>query len=68
MYSRLLKFINKNYLLNKFQYGFRNNHSTFMALIVPMENLITALDSGNCAIGLFLDFQTAFDKLIIISC
>ena len=63
MYSRLLKFINKNDLLNKFQFGFRNNHSTFMALIVLMENLITALDNGNCAIGLFLDFQKAFDTV-----
>ena len=63
MYSRLLKFINKNDLLNKFQFGFRNNHSTFMALIVLMKNLITALDNGNCAIGLFQDFQKAFDTV-----
>ena len=34
-----------------------------MALIVLMENLITALDNGNCAIGLFLDFQKAFDTV-----
>ena len=61
MYNRLLKFIDKNYVLNEFQFGFRNNHSTFMALIVLMENLVTALDSGDCAIGLFLDFQKAFD-------
>ena len=63
MYNRLLKFIDKNNLLNEFQFGFRNNHSTFMALIILMENLVTALDSGNCAIGLFLDFQKAFDTI-----
>ena len=34
-----------------------------MALIVLMENLVTALGSGNCAIGLFLDFQKAFDTV-----
>ena len=34
-----------------------------MALIVLMENSVTALDSGNCAIGLFLDFQKAFDTV-----
>ena len=28
-----------------------------------MEDLITALDNGNCAIGLFLDFQKAFDTV-----
>ena len=32
-----------------------------MALIVIVENLVTALDNGNCAVGLFLDFQKAFD-------
>ena len=63
MYNRLLKFIDKNNLLSEFQFGFRNNHSTFMALIVLMENLVTALDRGNCAIGLFLDFQKAFDTV-----
>ena len=63
MYNRLLKFIDKNNLLNEFQFGFRNNHSTFMALIVLVENLVTALDNGNCAVGLFLDFQKAFDTV-----
>ena len=63
MYSRLLKFINKNDLLNTFQFGFINNHSTFMAFIVLTEHLITALDNGNCAIGLFLDYQKAFDTV-----
>ena len=63
MYNRLLKFIDKNNLLDEFQFEFRNNHLTFMALIVLMENLVTASDSGNCAIGMFLDFQKAFDKV-----
>ena len=34
-----------------------------MALIALMENLITALDDGNSAIGLFLDSQKAFDTV-----
>ena len=63
MYNRLLKFIDKNNLLNEFQFVFRNNHSTFMALIVLVENLVTALDNGNCAVGLFSYFQKAFDTV-----
>ena len=63
MYNRLLKFIDKNNLFNEFQFAFRNNHSTFMALIILVENLVTALDNGNCAVGLFLDFQKAFDTV-----
>ena len=63
MYNRLLKFIDKNNLLNEFQFGFRNNYSTFMALIVLVDNLVTALNNGNCAVELFLDFQKAFDTV-----
>ena len=60
-YNRLLKFINKQDFFNPFQFGFRNKHSTFMALIILLENLVKALDSGNCVVGIFLDFQKAFD-------
>ena len=62
MYNRLLNFINKHKIFNQNQFGFRNNHSTFMALIILVENLVDALDNENCAVGIFLDFQEAFDK------
>ena len=63
MYNRLLEFLNKHNILNKYQFGFRNMNSTFMALITLLENLRSALDRGNCAIGIFLDFQKAFDTV-----
>ena len=63
MYNRLLEFLNKDNILNKCQFGFRNMHSTFMALITLSENLRTALDRVKCAIGIFLDFQKAFDTV-----
>ena len=44
MCNRLLEFLNKHNILNKYQLGFRNMHSTFMALITLMENLRNALD------------------------
>ena len=62
-YNRILNFINRHKLFNKFQFGFRNNHSTFMALIIRIENLVNALDKGKCAVGIFLDFQKAFDTV-----
>ena len=34
MYNRVLRFINRYNLFNKYQFGFRNKHSTFMALII----------------------------------
>ena len=63
MYSRLLNFINKHKIFNKLQFGFRNNHSTFMALVILVENLVNALGNGKCAVGIFLDFQKAFDTV-----
>ena len=63
MYDRLLEFLNKHKILNKFQFGFRNMHSTFMALITSLDNLRNALDIGNCTVGIFLDFQKAFDTV-----
>ena len=63
MYNGLLKFLNKQDFFNKFQFGFRNKHSKFMALIILLENLVKAFDNGNCAVGIFLDFQKAFDTV-----
>ena len=63
MYDRFLEFLNKHEILNRFQFGFRNMHSTFMALITLQDNLHNALDSGNCAVGIVLDFQKAFDTV-----
>ena len=34
-----------------------------MALIILIENLVNALDSGKCTVGAFLDFQKAFDTV-----
>ena len=63
MYNRLLNFINRHKIFNQNQFGFRNNHSTFMALIILVHNLVDALDNGNFAVGIFLDFQKAFDTV-----
>ena len=63
MYNRLLKFINKKQILNKHQLGFRDKQSTCMALIILIENPVNAIDNGKCAVGIFLDFQNAFDTV-----
>ena len=63
MYNRLLRFINRYNFFNKYQFGFRNKHSTFMALIILLENVTKAPDDGKCAIGICLDFQKAFDTV-----
>ena len=56
MYERLLHFLNEFNLLYKFQFGFRKDCSTNMALITLMNKLTTALEKGEFTVGLFLDF------------
>ena len=63
MYRRMIAFINENKLLNKFQFGFREGHSTVMALITLIDEVSKALERGDVAIGIFLDFSKAFDTV-----
>ena len=63
MYARLISFINKHKLLYKYQFGFRKNHSTALALIEITDNIIKDLESGKCSAGIFIDFKKAFDTV-----
>ena len=66
MYDRILTFLNKHNILYKYQFGCKNSHSTYMALIVRIDKILNALDQGKCVVALFLDFSKAFDTVIII--
>ena len=59
----LLSKIFEKLMYNKNQCSFRNNHSTYMALLDMLENIRNALDNGECTIGIFLDFKKAFDTV-----
>ena len=63
MYNRLLTFLKKNAILYKYQFGFLDNHSTYMALIIMLDNITKALDNNEYAVGIFLDFQKALDTV-----
>ena len=63
MYNRVFDYINENGLLYKFQFGFQKGRDTSMALIMLIDKISEALDKGELAIGVFLDFSKAFDTV-----
>ena len=63
MYSRLIDFLEENKILIVNQFGFRKNHSSYMALMVLIDKLTKALENGDYVIGMFLDFSKAFDTV-----
>ena len=63
MYNRLMDFIEKHQLLYQYQFGFRKNHSTFMACVIPLEKITAALDDSEFAVCILIDFRKAFDTV-----
>jgi len=45
------------------QYGFRSNHSTYMAVIDMYNKITQALDENKYAVGIFIDLSKAFDTV-----
>ena len=54
MYKRLIKFIEKNKILTKHQYGFRANRFTELAIIELTDRITKAIDNGEYTIGIQL--------------
>ena len=63
MYKRLIKYVEKNKILSKHQYGFRKNRSTELAVIELVDKITKAIDKGEYTIGIFLDLSKAFDMI-----
>ena len=63
MCNRLKLFFKKNNILYKYQFGFRENHSTAHALIDLMEYINTCLDQGKYVFGIYIDLKKAFDTV-----
>ena len=63
VYSRVLNFIIKHEILYKYQFGFREKHSTIMALIILLDKTTSVLENGDFALGVFLDLSKAFDTV-----
>ncbi len=53
MYSRLYKFLTKNKILYPYQFGFRVNHSTSLALIEMIDIIKQPIEEGNHTLGIY---------------
>ena len=63
IFSRMISFITKKSILIENQYGFRENHSSYMALLDLQDKITSALDKQKFALGIFVDLQKAFDTV-----
>ena len=63
MYRRPITFTNKHKLLYDYQFGFRENSSTAIALITVIDKITESLERGDYAFGIFVDFSKAFDTV-----
>ena len=59
-YNRLLKYLNKHKILYELQFGFREKHSTELALICLIGKIISAIERNEFTIAVFLDLSKAF--------
>ena len=63
LYKRLIRFIDQNDLLYKYQFGFRRIHSTTLALMDVIDNIRTNLNNRKKVAGVYIDFSKAFDTV-----
>jgi len=63
VYNRAYDFLSKNEILFKKQYGFRTNHSTYMAVLDFVNEVSKAIDDDMYTIGIFMDLSKAFDTI-----
>ena len=63
MYNRVYNFFTKNNLIYPLRIDFRQQYSTFHALISLTEVINKNLDKGNIGCGIFVDLQKAFNAV-----
>ena len=57
----MYNFLIKNDVLYKYQFGFRKNYSTTLALLEVVDSCYKNVDINNKIIGVYIDLQKAFD-------
>ncbi len=63
VHKRLYDFLTHHNLLHSSQFGFRDNFSSYMAVLEAYNTIATNLDKGKHTAGIFLDLSKAFDTI-----
>jgi hypothetical protein len=63
IFNRMTSYLKHKNILNDAQYGFRKDHSSYMALLDMYEKISLAVDKNEYSIGVFIDLSKAFDTL-----
>ena len=63
MYNRIYTFFSENNITYPLQFGFKQQYSTFHAVIGLTEDIRKNLDKGNIGCGIFVDLQNTFDTV-----
>jgi hypothetical protein len=61
--NRIKDFIQTHGILYKGQFGFREKHSTYMAILDMSTKIREAFEKSKPAIGIFIDLSKAFDTI-----
>src|SRR2546425_2853098 len=63
--KRLYNFLDHENFFYKYQFGFRKNHNTSLAVLEITDFCYENLDNNKFVLGLFIDIQKAFDAIDI---
>jgi hypothetical protein len=61
MHAQILDHFNKYNLMFNGQYGFRQNHSTELAALEVIDQIVCQMDKNEIPLNIFLDLSKAFD-------
>ena len=57
MYNRLYNVLPDHNIIYKKQYGFRENYSTYLAIIDLVDKISSNIDNNKHSIGLYIDIS-----------
>ena len=58
-----MDYIDKHFILNEKQFGFRTNQSTYMAIIELVDKVVSAVERNESSLGIFVDLSKVFDTI-----